>query len=61
MGQGCTGPSFDTYVLTFRPLAGHPAPPEVRVRQLLKFALRALRLRCVRQQPGKEPKEKKDA
>jgi len=33
------------YVLTFEPLA-RPVPPEVRVRMLLKHALRSLGLRC---------------
>jgi hypothetical protein len=37
----------DTYTLTFRPLPDE-APAAIRVRRLLKHALRALRLKCVR-------------
>jgi hypothetical protein len=40
-------PQSDTYTLTFRPLPDE-APAAIRVRRLLKHALRALRLKCVR-------------
>ena len=37
----------ERWVLTFRPLAD-AIPSELRIRRLLKFALRSLKLRCVR-------------
>jgi hypothetical protein len=39
------------FVLTLEPLPD-PAPPAVRLRALLKFALRRLRLRCVDAREG---------
>jgi hypothetical protein len=52
-------PTPDTWTLTFAPLADE-VPIEVRVRQLLKYALRAQRLRCTRID-GDEVKARFDA
>jgi|GEM_PF-4241514 len=49
----------DIWTLTFRPTGDGP-PTEIRIRRLLKHALRALGLRCVRV-AGDEPKEVKNA
>jgi hypothetical protein len=60
-------PDASEWVLTFRPLAD-AIPSELRIRRLLKFALRSLKLRCVRlgQPPASSAlktvsKEKNDA
>src|SRR5262245_19369774 len=51
MGNGEWGMEECTdYVLTFRPLA-RDVPPDVRVRMLLKHALRGLGLKCTRARP----------
>lgn len=44
----------ETYVVTFRAIPGDSRPAVTRLRQLLKFSLRTLRLRCVavREVPG---------
>jgi hypothetical protein len=44
----------DLWILTFRAAPGHAAPMGVRVKRLLKMALRAFGLRCVRVS-GSEP------
>jgi hypothetical protein len=37
----------DVFVVTFAAVPGDAIPPDVRLRRLLKFALRATGLRCV--------------
>lgn len=37
----------DVFVVTFAAVPGDAIPPEVRLKKLLKFALRATGLRCV--------------
>jgi hypothetical protein len=46
-----TPPSPEQWTLTFTPLAD-AVPAEVRVRQLLKYALRAQRLKCINVNTG---------
>jgi hypothetical protein len=43
---GKTPRDRDDFLIVLRPLAGHPVPAEARVKQLLKIALRGLRLEC---------------
>ena len=42
------------FILTFKPIAGDSRPTTMRLRRLLKFALRSCRLRCVQIEPAKD-------
>jgi hypothetical protein len=48
----------NTWTLTFFPAPGHAAPMSVRVKRLLKLALRAFGLRCISVSGGPEAADK---